>query len=313
MLALCHTASICHLLNFGLLTSISLSATNFGPLPPPKSEWISHRIASHRIASHRIASHRIASHRIASLSPHTLFTQSKTSSNSTPHSLMICTIFSKALMCTHDACTTPHSMCSHEREHKMRTPMCLNRHHYRPLATHVVRTLTDAMSHLSTGQAMASDEVPEADIIAVWHTVWLTPELLKRFTKAKVRQSPSVHDFTPTNWAVEKTSLAPPLAAALWFRIFKCHKQLATMLCRSASLKLRLLQPVNADCCSCLRQRQTLRRNQIADGVGQMVVRMGVGYDNVDIKVAGEMGIPVANVPNYGTEEVRLYKLFLVF
>lgn len=35
-------------------------------------------------------------------------------------------------------------------------------------------------------QAMASDEVPEADIIAVWHTVWLTPELLKRFTKAKV-------------------------------------------------------------------------------------------------------------------------------
>ena len=38
---------------------------------------------------------------------------------------------------------------------------------------------------------------------------------------------------------------------------------------------------------------------------GQMVVRMGVGYDNVNIKVAGEMGIPVANVPNYGTEEVR--------
>ena len=38
---------------------------------------------------------------------------------------------------------------------------------------------------------------------------------------------------------------------------------------------------------------------------------MGVGYDNVDIKVAGEMGIPVANVPNYGTEEVRLHKLFL--
>lgn len=35
-----------------------------------------------------------------------------------------------------------------------------------------------------------------------------------------------------------------------------------------------------------------------------MVVRMGVGYDNVDIEIAGELGIPVCNVPNYGTEEV---------
>lgn len=36
----------------------------------------------------------------------------------------------------------------------------------------------------------------------------------------------------------------------------------------------------------------------------KMVVRMGVGYDNVDVRAAGELGIPVCNVPNYGTEEV---------
>ena len=34
------------------------------------------------------------------------------------------------------------------------------------------------------------------------------------------------------------------------------------------------------------------------------VVRMGVGYDNVEIKAAGALGIPVCNIPDYGTEEV---------
>ena len=43
-----------------------------------------------------------------------------------------------------------------------------------------------------------------------------------------------------------------------------------------------------------------------------MVVRMGVGYDNVDIKTAGELGIPVANVPNYGTEEVSSLSISVI-
>ena len=36
----------------------------------------------------------------------------------------------------------------------------------------------------------------------------------------------------------------------------------------------------------------------------QLIVRCGVGYDNVDIQAARRFGIPVANVPDYGTEEV---------
>jgi C-terminal binding protein len=36
----------------------------------------------------------------------------------------------------------------------------------------------------------------------------------------------------------------------------------------------------------------------------KLIVRCGVGYDNVDYTFARERGIPVGNVPDYGTEEV---------
>jgi D-3-phosphoglycerate dehydrogenase/C-terminal binding protein len=36
----------------------------------------------------------------------------------------------------------------------------------------------------------------------------------------------------------------------------------------------------------------------------RLIVRCGVGYDNVDVQAARQYGIPVANVPDYGTEEV---------
>ena len=36
----------------------------------------------------------------------------------------------------------------------------------------------------------------------------------------------------------------------------------------------------------------------------KLIVRCGVGYDNVDHVLARQRGIAVANVPDYGTEEV---------
>ena len=36
----------------------------------------------------------------------------------------------------------------------------------------------------------------------------------------------------------------------------------------------------------------------------KLIVRCGVGYDNVALETAGRRSIPVANVPDYGTEEV---------
>jgi C-terminal binding protein len=42
------------------------------------------------------------------------------------------------------------------------------------------------------------------------------------------------------------------------------------------------------------------------------VVRCGVGYDNVDLRAAGECGIVVCNVPDYGTEEVADHALAML-
>ncbi|WZO97370.1 C-terminal binding protein [Isosphaeraceae bacterium EP7] len=42
------------------------------------------------------------------------------------------------------------------------------------------------------------------------------------------------------------------------------------------------------------------------------VIRAGVGYNNVDWKAAGERGILVCNVPDYGTEEVADHAIMLL-
>nr|XP_002741396.2 PREDICTED: C-terminal-binding protein 2-like [Saccoglossus kowalevskii] len=44
----------------------------------------------------------------------------------------------------------------------------------------------------------------------------------------------------------------------------------------------------------------------------RIIVRIGVGYDNIDIKAAGDMGIAVCNVPGYCVEEVADSTLCLI-
>lgn len=41
------------------------------------------------------------------------------------------------------------------------------------------------------------------------------------------------------------------------------------------------------------------------------IIRNGVGYDGVDCQAAGERGLPVCNVPDYGTEEVADHAIAL--
>lgn len=44
----------------------------------------------------------------------------------------------------------------------------------------------------------------------------------------------------------------------------------------------------------------------------KVIVRVGVGYDNVDIEAAAEFGITVCNVPDYGTDDVADHAMALL-
>lgn len=44
----------------------------------------------------------------------------------------------------------------------------------------------------------------------------------------------------------------------------------------------------------------------------KLIIRIGTGYDSVDYKYAGEKGIPVLNVPDYGTEDVAEHAMSLM-
>jgi len=46
--------------------------------------------------------------------------------------------------------------------------------------------------------------------------------------------------------------------------------------------------------------------------VCKAIVRVGVGFDNVDLQAAGEYGIPVCNVPDYGTNDVADHAVALM-
>lgn len=45
----------------------------------------------------------------------------------------------------------------------------------------------------------------------------------------------------------------------------------------------------------------------------KFIIRIGTGYDSVDYRYAGEKGIPVLNVPDYGTEDVAEHAMSLMF
>jgi phosphoglycerate dehydrogenase-like enzyme len=44
----------------------------------------------------------------------------------------------------------------------------------------------------------------------------------------------------------------------------------------------------------------------------KILIRIGVGFDNVDVKTAGELGIIVSNVPDYGTTDVADHAIALL-
>jgi C-terminal binding protein len=55
-------------------------------------------------------------------------------------------------------------------------------------------------------------------------------------------------------------------------------------------------------------------RSQVISGLRRCrgIVRAAVGFDNIDILAAAEQGIPVCNIPDYGTEEVADHALAMM-
>jgi hypothetical protein len=45
----------------------------------------------------------------------------------------------------------------------------------------------------------------------------------------------------------------------------------------------------------------------------KVIVRIGMGFDNVDIRAAGELGIRVCNVPDYGVEVCKYKQQIIGF
>lgn len=50
----------------------------------------------------------------------------------------------------------------------------------------------------------------------------------------------------------------------------------------------------------------------LSDGPTKLVVRAGIGYDNVDVAAANRLGIQVSNVPDYCTDEVADHTVLLL-
>ena len=44
----------------------------------------------------------------------------------------------------------------------------------------------------------------------------------------------------------------------------------------------------------------------------KVIIRYGIGYDNVDVKAARERGIPVCNIPDYCIDEVADHTLAFI-
>jgi D-3-phosphoglycerate dehydrogenase len=100
------------------------------------------------------------------------------------------------------------------------------------------------------------------------------------------------HTFAPLDL---EQALLQPLGATLDARQCKRPEQLLPLVA-DADAVLTQFAPVNADVIAALRR-------------ARVIVRYGIGVDNVDLDAARQRGIPVCNVPDYCIDEVADHTL----
>src|SRR5438105_9279240 len=98
-----------------------------------------------------------------------------------------------------------------------------------------------------------------------------------------------VTDYSFPDLRVEETILSP-LGCSLDPRQCKTPEQLFSAV-RGAEFVLTQFAPVSRDVIAAMDR-------------AKLIVRYGVGVDNVDLDAARERGIPVCNVPDYCVDEV---------
>lgn len=107
----------------------------------------------------------------------------------------------------------------------------------------------------------------------------------------------AITDYTFPNLDVEESILS---AAGFGLQSGN-DKQIAALqaLVSEADAVITQFAPINADVIGAMRQ-------------AKVIVRYGIGYDNVDVQTARERGIPVCNIPDYCIDEVADHALAFI-
>ena len=106
-----------------------------------------------------------------------------------------------------------------------------------------------------------------------------------------------VTDYTFPNLEIEQRVLGPSGCELAGHQCRTPEELIAVV--RDADHALVQFAPVNADVVNSMER-------------AKIIVRYGIGYDNVDLKAAAAKGIPVCNVPEFCTDEVADHTLGLM-
>ena len=108
----------------------------------------------------------------------------------------------------------------------------------------------------------------------------------------------AVTDYTFPNLDTEREILEPLGATVAEQKKFLGEEKLKELV-RDADYVMTVFAPVNAAVIQAMEKCQ-------------LIVRYGIGVDNIDLEVAANRGIPVCNVPDYCIDEVADHTLALV-
>ena len=108
----------------------------------------------------------------------------------------------------------------------------------------------------------------------------------------------AITDYTFPDLGIEEAVLRPEGIEIVSFKEKRSPAELIGLV-RDADAVIAQFAPVNAEVVNAMTR-------------AKVIVRYGIGYDNVDTKTARERGIPVCNVPDYCIDEVADHTLAFI-